>query len=201
MNEELNQNRFTDLGVAIRELIKSYLSNNVSTSFLAKVNSINEDNTVDIQPLFNNQIIPKIKVAMISTKEFKLSMKVAKDDLGIAIVSKYDISPFMNGEYKITYPRLFNIQDCIFIPISFQFDSKENNLLKSVSENISIDSGNKIVLKNKTQSLAKLIDEFIDTITAFKSTNAAVGSPVACGPDTIQSLAELKLKFKELLDE
>lgn len=199
--EELNPNRYTDLGIAMRELIKSHLSNNVFTSFLAKINSINNDNTVDIQPLFNNQIISKIKIAIPSSKELLFSLKLNEGDLGLAIVSKYDISNFKNGDYGLSYPRKFNIQDSVFIPISFDFNKDDNNLLKSNSKTISIDSGDKVIIKNKTQSLAKLIEDFINTILSFESTNAVQGSPVTCGPNTIQNLNNLKLKFKELLDE
>ena len=80
-------------------------------------------------------------------------------------------------------------------PVSVETEDALN--LKS-GENATIESGKKVVFKNQTQSLAPLIEEFIDTVVGLNT----IGSPPQhkLSPDTIAKLNTLKSKFKELLE-
>lgn len=142
-----------DLGSAIQGLISANISA-IETSFLAQVESI-ADNRVNIKPLLKNDsqesdvIISNALIAQPRSGEYQISFKVAQGDIGLAIVSKQDISTYKNngaGGIANTQ-RKFDITDSIFIPLSLYLQESNDSIGLTISN---ADSSTKIELKDDT---------------------------------------------------
>lgn len=140
-----------DLGSAIQGLISANI-NAIETSFLAQVESI-ADNRVNIKPLLKNDsqesdvIISNALIAQPRSGEYHISFKVAQGDIGLAIVSKQDISTYKNngaGGIANTQ-RKFDITDSIFIPLSLYLQESNDSIGLTISN---ADSSTKIELKD-----------------------------------------------------
>lgn len=140
-----------DLGSAIQGLISANI-NAIETSFLAQVDSIAE-NRVNIKPLLKSDsqesdvIISNALIAQPRSGEYQISFKVAQGDIGLAIVSKQDISTYKNngaGGIANTQ-RKFDITDSIFIPLSLYLQESNDSIGLTISN---ADSSTKIELKD-----------------------------------------------------
>lgn len=145
-----------DLGSAIQGLISANISA-IETSFLAQVDSI-ADNRVNIKPLLKSDsqesdvIISNALIAQPRSAEYQISFKVAQGDIGLAIVSKQDISTYKNngaGGVANTQ-RKFDITDSIFIPLSLYLQEPNDSIGLIISN---ADSSTKIELKGDTLTI------------------------------------------------
>lgn len=140
-----------DLGSAIQGLISANI-NAIETSFLAQVDSIAE-NRVNIKPLLKSDsqesdvIISNALIAQPRSGEYQISFKVAQGDIGLAIVSKQDISTYKNNGVGgiANTQRKFDITDSIFIPLSLYLQESNDSIGLTISN---ADSSTKIELKD-----------------------------------------------------
>lgn len=145
-----------DLGSAIQGLISANISA-IETSFLAQVDSI-ADNRVNIKPLLKSDsqegdvIISNALIAQPRSAEYQISFKVAQGDIGLAIVSKQDISTYKNnGEGGVVNTqREFDITDSIFIPLSLYLQEPNDSIGLIISN---ADSSTKIELQGDTLTI------------------------------------------------
>lgn len=145
-----------DLGSAIQGLISANI-NALETSFLAQVESIAE-NRVNIKPLLKNDtqesdvIISNALIAQPQSGEYKISFKVKAGDIGLAIVSKQDISTYKNNGTGglVNTQRKFDITDSIFIPLSLYLQEPNDSLGLTISN---ADSSVKLELKDDTLTI------------------------------------------------
>lgn len=145
-----------DLGSAIQGLISANISA-IETSFLAQVDSI-ADNRVNIKPLLKSDsqesdlIINNALIAQPRSAEYQISFKVAQGDIGLAIVSKQDISTYKNngGGGVVNTQRKFDITDSIFIPLSLYLQEPNDSIGLIISN---ADSSTKIELKGDTLTI------------------------------------------------
>lgn len=175
-----------DLGSAIQGLISANISA-IETSFLAQVDSI-ADNRVNIKPLLKSDsqesdiIISNALIAQPRSAEYQISFKVAQGDIGLAIVSKQDISTYKNngGGGVVNTQREFDITDSIFIPLSLYLQEPNDSIGLIISN---ADSSTKIELKD-------------DTITIEAPKISIKGSD----PLEIGTSATLKACFEAIID-
>lgn len=145
-----------DLGSAIQGLISANI-NAIETSFLAQVDSI-ADNRVNIKPLLKSDsqesdvVISNVLIAQPRSAEYQISFKVAQGDIGLAIVSKQDISTYKNngGGGVVNTQRKFDITDSIFIPLSLYLQEPNDSIGLIISN---ADSSTKIELKGDTLTI------------------------------------------------
>lgn len=123
-----------DLGTAIQSLIRDNI-HTINTAYLAKVESV-EGNRVNItQLLKDNQnepdtIISNALIAQPFSQEWNIQFNISVGDIGLAIVSKQDISTYKsNGSQGIVNTqRKFDMIDSIFIPLSLFLQKDPSDL-------------------------------------------------------------------------
>lgn len=176
--------QYKDLGAAITNLIELYTKDQINTIFLCKVNSVNEDGSVDIVPLKKKLVISNVKVVSLSSKEYQFKPIIKKDQLGLALVNQTDISTFSkdNIDYPVNTDRYFDIQDALFLPCNFDYEPVEDNQI-TCSENLLINSkknlgleANKLALKGAQSSLKEILNEFLDNLKS-----AQIDTPQGAG--------------------
>lgn len=128
-----------DLGTAIQSLIRDNI-HTINTAYLAKVESV-EGNRVNITQLLKDSqqeshtIISNALIAQPFSQEWSIQFNVNAGDIGLAIVSKQDISTYKSngGAGIVNTHRKFDMIDSIFIPLSLflQKDPSELGLVIS----------------------------------------------------------------------
>lgn len=207
-----------NLGLAVQRLIEQNLTY-LNTSYLARVEKINDDNTIDISPCVGESyIIGGIRVGVLSGAAFSFNPVLRVGDLGLAVVNSVDITAFSKDNSKgapRNSDRLFDMQDSIFLPLAFDFKKAEDTeinidskLALTATKDTTFSSGGKLVLEckdkvkinNQASSLKDLLDELIDTLSSLTTTNAVNGAPCSLNPATIQKLITLKTKVGGLFE-
>lgn len=173
--QQLNLGDISSLSAQVLAVIRNLLRNEVFTAYLAEVTAFYVENgsaRVDVQLINHfkndkNEILPPKKVlnllvGMTGGKAWTVSYPIAIGDIGLCVVSKYDLSTFIDT-YKsgVTYlSRQFNAADSIFIPLALglQPEITENLEIKSAEGNtvititpqgdITINNANNINLTN-----------------------------------------------------
>lgn len=135
------------LGVAIQKLIEDNLKR-INTSFLAKIESINGGGLVDVVDIINqredipNPVIPNAIYGVPSSGLFQISHNAKVGDIGLAIVLKSDINIYKTnkkGGNPVT-KRIFDVNDCIFIPLSLlNYPSNDNYSIKTSDDKVSLE--------------------------------------------------------------
>lgn len=222
--QQLNLGDISSLSAQVLAVIRNLLRNEVFTAYLAEVTAFYVENgsaRVDVQ-LINqfkndkNEILPAKKVlnllvGMTGGKAWTVSYPIAVGDIGLCVVSKYDLSTFIDT-YKsgVTYlSRQFNAADSIFIPLALglQPEITENLEIKSAegntaititpqgdititnAGNISIDNQGDLTLTNQGNVTAEVTGK-----TAIKCDNVEIGG------DNLEKMLKAET-FKKFFNE
>lgn len=135
------------LGVAIQKLIEDN-TKRINTSFLAKIESINGGGLVDVVDIINqregitNPVIPNAIYGVPSSGLFQISHNAKVGDIGLAIVLKNDINIYKSNKKggEPATKRFFDVNDCIFIPLSLlNYPPDDNYSIKSSDSKVSFE--------------------------------------------------------------
>ena len=217
-----------DLGSAIQGLIETNIAN-INTAFLAKVTQI-QGNKVNIIPLLKDNatepdtILNNILIAQPQSGEWSLNFKVSVGDIGLAIVSKQDISTYKSqgSGGVVNTKRTFDIIDSVFLPLSL-YMQKDNESLGLSIQNKAGDSkiefdtegklsieANEISIKAKNpleigvnDTLKACFDVILDNLQTGIVGGVTSGSPASQTITSLPNLAPqiqiMKQKISEVL--
>lgn len=155
------------LGVAIQKLIEDNVKR-INTSFLARIESINGGGLVDVVDIINqrddidNAVIPNAIYGVPSSSLWQVSHNAKVGDIGLAIVIKSDINIYKSNKKggKPTTKRLFNENDCIFIPLTLlNYPSTDDYSIKSSDNKIKINLTNDSINLTTEKSNIELKDK------------------------------------------
>mgnify|MGYP001109985069 CR=1 FL=1 len=170
----LNPANMDGMSGEILTVIRQYLSNYVSTAFIAEVTNVYAENgsaRVDVKEVNAFETSDgvtvrrsalNLMVGSLGSKGWTLSYPVHVGDIGLCITSKHDLSSFMEtGAAGLTMGnRNFNIADSIYIPLSlfFQPEITENIELKSEKTTITLTPDGDITVEAQGKVAVKCND-------------------------------------------
>lgn len=130
-----------------RQIIKSYLTDNVDTASIVTVQAVNEDGSLNVLPVLNQltttgEILKNAEVANVRPFYFvgggcEISFPIAAGDYGLLIACKFDGSGYIQTHISadIASFRQFDNSNGVFLPFDFVPSAKTGVTIKKTTEN------------------------------------------------------------------
>ena len=209
-----------DFPSVINKMIENKILQTINTCFIAKVVEVKEDkaNVININkyrfgdslqdyPILNNVLVGTLHIG-----NFKVTIPIKKDDLGLCLVCQTDITTFKNTQQggEPNTERRFDITDSIFIPLQFfNTKSEEDFILKSDSTEllinkdsciiksnmVELESNEPLSLKNSQGSLLDLFNDLMSLMDALALSKDSLNAPIKpVEYNAMKSVVENKIK-------
>jgi len=145
-----NPSRESDFFSALRQVIRTYLSDNVCTVDLVEIAKVADDGTLDLMPVLErvtttgetlsntgDDLICGIKPFYFVGGGCEISIPVNVGDLGLLLACKFDISSFIQTHAiaAVDSMRQFDRSNGVFLPFDFFAEKKTALTIKRTAEN------------------------------------------------------------------
>ncbi len=145
-----NPSREGDFFSAFRQIVRSYLSDNVCTADIVQVAKVSDDGTLDLLPVLErvtttgetlknteDDLICGVKPFYFVGGGCEISIPVSVGDFGILLSCKFDIAGFIekHASADVASQRQFDRSNGVFIPFDFFAEKKTDLTIKRTTEN------------------------------------------------------------------
>lgn len=144
-----NPSREGDFFAAFRQIIRSYLSDNVCTADIVQVAKVSDDGTLDLLPVLervtttgetlkntDDDLICGVKPFYFVGGGCEISIPISVGDFGILLSCKFDIAGFIekHAVADVASQRQFDRSNGVFIPFDFFAEKKTALTIKRTGE-------------------------------------------------------------------
>lgn len=146
----------------INTFVNQKIENIVNTANIAKIIEVNQ-NKVDVV-LLNGEKLINLPICSTAFNGYTVSLPLKKDDTGIVIFMKYEISNYKNtGEFKGSSLSAFSQNNGVFIPFALhkQPETTDDIIINNEKISITIDKNGGLTFKNEKGSCSLASDGMI----------------------------------------